>query len=101
MESLTTLSTVTTSTTTYGIGVYKCGRICFVSFENASITSSYAAGATIVTLAAQYRPIYHLSFADPISSHRITIDRNGNISCSHAIASGDRIRGYATFITSS
>lgn len=70
-----------------------------ISFENVSMTQSYAAGTTIATLADSFRPVYSLSFWDPMNSLRITITYEGSISCNLAVSSGAKLRGVATYIT--
>ena len=92
-----------TSFSSEGLRAYKFGRTVMVTFETYTATSAHAIDTTFATLPAGWRPIMQVSFVDPLSPDRRIVIQSGTgyIQAKKAIASGESVRGYATFISDS
>lgn len=103
--ALTVTNDVATNTSfsSEGIRAYKFGRVVMVTFETYTATSAHAVDTTIATLPAGWRPIMQVSFVDSLSPDRRVVIQSGTgyIQAKKAIANGESVRGYATFISDS
>lgn len=90
-------------TTTAGSGVraYRYGRTVMVTLESCRVTQAYNAQQPFATLPPEFRPIYPVSFFDPLNNIRIVVGVEGLIYAQSALSADSNVRGAVTYISAS